>query len=148
MRVVVGASILVLGVAAMAWSHATALMASQAATPAAPVVQPDPANFTGKVTGHATTDIRTLRYSFEPGARTNWHSHAAGQVILIESGRMRVQERGGPIREFGPRQSFVVEPNVTHWHGALPGGPLTQVSLSFGATNWMEPVTAAQYAGK
>jgi quercetin dioxygenase-like cupin family protein len=140
MRVVVCSSILVLGLATIAWT--------QAAQTPVPVAQPDPVNFTGKVTGHATTDIRLLRYSFEPGARTNWHSHAAGQVMLVESGRMRVQERGGPMRELATRQSLVVEPNVPHWHGAVPDGPMTQVSLSFGATNWMEPVTADQYSGK
>lgn len=140
MRVVVCSSILIVGVTTIAWT--------QAAQPAAPVAQPDPVNFTGRVTGHATTDIRLLRYSFEPGARTNWHSHAQGQVMLVESGRMRVQERGGPMRELATRQSLVVEPNVPHWHGAVPDGPMTQVSLSFGATNWMEAVTADQYAGK
>ena len=87
-RLLTASIILLAGVASVAWT--------QVAPPAAPVVQPDPVNFTGKVTGHATTDIRMLRYSFEPGARTNWHSHAAGQVIVIESGRARVQERGGP----------------------------------------------------
>jgi quercetin dioxygenase-like cupin family protein len=145
MRLLVGTSIIVIGLATVAWTHSTTLVAGQA-TP--PVTQPDPANFTGKVVGHPTTDIRMLRYSFESGGRTNWHSHTAGQVVFIESGRMRVQERGGPIREFGPRQTAVTEPNVAHWHGALPDGPLTQVALSFGTTNWMEPVTADQYTGK
>ena len=137
MRLLVGSSIVVVGLATVAWSQATQ-----------PVTQPDPVNFTGKVVGHPTTDIRMLRYSFEPGGRTNWHSHTAGQVVFVESGRMRVQERGGPVREFGPRQTIVTEPNIAHWHGALPDAPLTQVALRFGATTWMEPVTAEQYAGK
>lgn len=137
MRVFIGASILVVGMATVAWTQATP-----------PVPQPDPVNFTGKAVGHATADIRTLRYSFEPGARTNWHSHGAGQLILIESGRMRTQERGGPIREYGPRQSFVTEPAIVHWHGALPNEPVTQVALSFGATTWSDRVTDDQYAGK
>ena len=135
MRLLVSAAILTVGVATMAWSQA-----------AAPPPQPDPANFTGQVTGHPTTDIRMLRYSFEPGARTNWHSHAAGQVIFIEQGRMRVQEQGGTVRELGPRETLVVNPGVLHWHGALPGGPLTQVSLSFGVTNWSDKVSDAEYA--
>ena len=140
MRLLVGSAILVIGIVSVAYS--------QAVQPAAPVTQPDPANFTGKVTGHPTTDIRMLRYSFEPAARTNWHSHAAGQVIFIETGRMRIQERGGPVREIGPRQTVVVEPNVPHWHGALPGDTLQQVSLSFGATNWMDKVSDADYTGR
>ena len=88
-------SILVLtGLSSVVWSQA-----AQQPAPAPP--QPNPENFTGKVTGHPTTDIRMLRYSFEPGARTNWHSHAGGQVILIEKGRVRVQEAGGAVRELG-----------------------------------------------
>ena len=134
MRVLVSAVILTAGLASMAWSQA-----------AQPAPQPDPANFTGKVTGHPTADIRMLRYSFEPGARTNWHSHAAGQVIFIEQGRMRIQEKGGAVRELGPRETMVVNPGVMHWHGALPGGPLQQVSLSFGVTNWSDKVTDAEY---
>jgi len=114
----------------------------------APPPQPNPEHFTGKVTGHPTTDIRMLRYSFEPGARTDWHSHEGGQVILIEKGRMRVQEAGGAVREIGPRESFVTAAGVKHWHGAIPGDGLTQVSLSFGATNWMEKVSDQQYSGK
>ena len=125
------------GYASIAWS--------QAAPQPAPT-QPNPANFTGKVVGHATADIRTLRYSFEPGARTNWHSHSGGQVILIEQGHMRVQEEGGQVREIGPRQAVTTAPGVKHWHGATPKEMLTQVAVSFGATNWMEKVTDEQYA--
>jgi len=134
-RLTVLATLVVLGLSSAVWSQAT--------QPAPP--QPNPENFTGKVTGHPTADIRMLRYSFEPGARTHWHSHDGGQVILVEQGHARVQEDGGPVREIGPRQSMVTAPNVKHWHGALPGEGLTQVALSFGATKWMEKVTDAQY---
>ena len=131
-------TLVLVGFSSAVWSQAT----QQAARPP----QPDPENFVGKVTGHPTTDIRMLRYSFEPGARTNWHSHEGGQVILIEKGHARVQEAGGAVREIGPRESFVTAPGVKHWHGARPTEPLTQVSLSFGVTNWMEKVTDAQYS--
>jgi quercetin dioxygenase-like cupin family protein len=140
MRLVVLSVVVLIGGACVAWNGAEA-QGTQAAAPAAP----DPANFTGKVTPHPTTDIRLLRYSFEPGARTNWHSHEGGQVIVVEQGRMRVQERGGRGREFAPRETYVVAANVEHWHGALPGEPLTQVALSYGATRWMKPVTDAEY---
>jgi quercetin dioxygenase-like cupin family protein len=132
-------AVLVVGTATMAWSEAQQSTAAPAA--------PDPANFTGKVTPHATSDIRLLRYSFEPGARTNWHSHEGGQVIVVEQGRMRSQERGKGGKEFRPRETYVTAPGVVHWHGALPGEPLTQVALSYGMTNWMEKVTDDQYAG-
>jgi quercetin dioxygenase-like cupin family protein len=125
------------GFSSIAWSQAS----QQSAAP--PAV--NPANFTGKVTPHATADIRTLRYSFEPGARTNWHSHEGGQVVLIEQGRARVQEAGGEIRELGPREVFTSAPGAKHWHGASPNQLLTQVAVSFGATTWMESVTDAQY---
>ena len=108
----------------------------------------NPANFTGLVTPHATTDIRTLRYEFAGGARTNWHSHAGGQVVFIERGRMRTQERGKGVQEFGPGALVRTEPDVVHWHGALPGDSLTQVALSFGATNWLQPVSDAEYSAR
>jgi quercetin dioxygenase-like cupin family protein len=133
--------LVLVGAGSVAWSQA-------AQAPAPPPINPD--NFTGKVTNHPAGEIRTLRYSFEPGARTNWHSHDGGQVILIERGRMWVQEANGPVKEVGPRQTVVTEPGVRHWHGALPGETLTQVAFSFGTTKWMEKVTDAQYsaAGK
>jgi quercetin dioxygenase-like cupin family protein len=140
-RLLMLSGLVVVGFASVVWSQAT--------QPApAPVAQPNPENFVGKVTGHATADIRTLRYSFEPGARTNWHSHEGGQVILIEKGHARMQEAGGAIREMGPRESVVTAPGVKHWHGAVPNEGLTQVALSFGQTNWMEKVSDAQYSGK
>lgn len=142
-RLVLLSSLVLVGSASVVWSQAT-----QPAPASAPTPQPNPENFVGKVTGHSTNDIRMLRYSFEPGARTNWHSHEGGQVILIEKGRARVQEAGGAVREMGPRESFVTAPGVKHWHGAMPNEPLTQVSLSFGATNWMEKVSDGQYTGK
>jgi quercetin dioxygenase-like cupin family protein len=124
------------GMASLVWAQQS---------PPAPAA-PNPANFTGNVTAHATTDIRLLRYSFEPGARTHWHSHQGGQVIIVEQGRMRAQERGTAGKEFGPRETYVIAPGVAHWHGALPGEPLTQVALSYGMTTWMEKVSNEQYA--
>ena len=103
----------------------------------------NPANFTGLVTPHATTDIRTLRYEFARGARTNWHSHAGGQVVFVERGRMRTQERGKAVQEFGPGGLVRTEADVVHWHGARPDDGLTQVALSFGVTNWLQPVSEA-----
>jgi 4-carboxymuconolactone decarboxylase len=137
-RLVVLSVLVLVGFASAVWSQAT--------QPAPAPPQPNPENFVGRVTGHSTSDIRMLRYSFEPGARTNWHSHEGGQVILIEKGQARVQEAGGAVKQMGPRESFVTAPGVKHWHGATPTEGLTQVSLSFGATNWMEKVTDAQYS--
>jgi quercetin dioxygenase-like cupin family protein len=140
MRMLVLLLVVVAGGASVAWSQSVAQSAPQP-----PAI--DPANFTGKVTPHLTTDIRMTRYTFDAGARSNWHSHEGGQVLVIEKGRMRAQERGGPSKEFGPRETYVVAAGTTHWHGAIPGEPLTQVALSYGVTTWMERVTDAQYAG-
>ena len=145
-RLVVLTGVLVCGAAV--WGAGAS--PAQAPAPSAPG-QPapiNPANFTGLVTPHATTDIRTLRYEFAGGARTNWHSHAGGQVVFIERGRMRTQERGRSVQEFGPGALVRTEPDVVHWHGALPGDSLTQVALSFGATNWLQPVSAAEYSAR
>jgi quercetin dioxygenase-like cupin family protein len=122
------------------WAHA----AQQAAAPPAPTF--NPANFTGTVTPRATTDIRMNRYHFDPGARTKWHSHEGGQVLYAEQGRLRVQERGKAIQELAEGSTLHVPPGVPHWHGGLPGAGITQISLSFGTTTWLEPVSDQDYS--
>ena len=120
----------------------------QAAQQPAPAPAPqtfNAANFTGTVTPRGTTDIRMNRYHFDPGARTKWHSHEGGQVIYVEEGRLRVQEKGKATHEFEQGATLHVEPGITHWHGALPNAGSTQISLSFGMTNWMEPVSDQDY---
>ena len=146
MRVLVLSAVIALGAVSMTWRLVEAQGAPAAAPPAGPPTTTlNPANFTGKVTPNPMSDFRVTRYTFDPAARTNWHSHEGGQVIVIEKGRMRAQEKGGTGKEFGPRQTYVVAAGTTHWHGALPGEPLTQVALSYGTTNWMAPVTDAEY---
>ena len=141
-RTLVLAGLVLTGMASIAWS--------QGAQPGVASAALDPANFTGKVTSTPMSDLRVTRIQFDPGARTNWHSHAGGQVIVIEQGRMVVQERGAagdaPGRQFNARETYTVGANVTHWHGALPNAPLTQIALSYGMTNWMQKVTDEQYA--
>lgn len=124
---------------------ASTIALSQAPPQSAPPAAPDPANFTGRVTANPTSDIRPTRYTFEAAARTNWHSHQGGQVIVVEQGRLRVAERGKPGRELGPRDTYSVEAGIVHWHGARPEAPLTQVAISFGTTTWLEKVSDEQY---
>ena len=139
-RSIVLLGILVVGLVGV-WAHA----AQQPASSPAPAF--NPANFTGTVTPRATTDIRMNRYHFDPGARTKWHSHEAGQVIFVETGRLRVQERGKAARDVDQGSTFHVAPGVDHWHGAVPNGAgITQISLSFGVTNWKEPVADGDYS--
>jgi len=123
------------------WVHA----AQQSATVPPPQTF-NPANFTGTVTQRSTSDIRMNRYRFDPGARTKWHSHESGQVIFVEEGRLRVQERGKPARDVDQGATFHTAPGVDHWHGAVPNGKgITQISLSFGTTSWKEPVAESDY---
>ena len=111
-------------------------------------MQEDP-RFTGKSVVMEGKDLSAARRSFEAGARTAWHSHDNGQLLLVEDGRMRTQKKGGPIRELGKGESDYTGPKVVHWHGAAPGQGLIQINVGFGGeTQWMDKVTAAEYNGK
>src|ERR1700754_905247 len=102
--------------------------------------------FTGKSVVMDGKDLSVARRSFEAGARTFWHSHDNGQLLLVEDGRMRTQKKGGAIKELGKGESDYTGPNVVHWHGAVPGQPLVQINVGFsGGTKWMEEVTDAEY---
>jgi quercetin dioxygenase-like cupin family protein len=111
----------------------------------------DAARFTGVSQTLELEGWRVSRRSFEPGARTAWHRHGGGQLLFVESGRARVQERGGAIREIAMAGSYWTGPNVEHWHGATPDSEFHQVALSRGdasETVWLELVTDAQYQGR
>jgi quercetin dioxygenase-like cupin family protein len=90
--------------------------------------------------------------SFEPGARTNWHSHPLGQTLYVISGLGRVQTKGGPIREIRPGDVVWIPPGEKHWHGGSPTNGMThlamQESLDGSHATWMEPVTDAEYSAK
>jgi quercetin dioxygenase-like cupin family protein len=105
--------------------------------------------FTGKSVVMDGKDLSAARRSFEAGARTYWHSHDNGQLLLVEDGRMRTQKKGGPVRELGKGESDYAGPKIVHWHGAVPGQALVQINVGFGGeTRWMEQVTDAEYDGK
>jgi len=111
--------------------------------------QQNPPLFTGRSVAMEGKDLSAARRSFEPGARTYWHSHANGQLLLVEDGRMRTQKKGGPMKELGKGESDYAGPNVIHWHGATPGQPLIQINVGFGGdTKWLEAVTDAEYNGR
>ena len=108
--------------------------------------QQTPPLFTGKSAVMDGKDLSAARRSFEPGARTYWHSHDHGQLLLVEDGRMRTQKKGGPVKELGKGESDYAGPNVVHWHGAVPGQALVQINVGFGGeTKWLEKVTDAEY---
>ena len=109
----------------------------------------DPRNFTGKSDGLPTTGLNLSRRSFEPSARANWHVHNSGQLLFVQEGGMRVQVEGQKMRELRKGESTYLDDGVAHWHGAIPGTALQQVSVTFApGIKWMEPVNDQQYAGK
>jgi len=105
--------------------------------------------FTGTSTAMDGKDLSVARRSFEKGARTYWHSHSNGQLLMVEKGSMRLQKRGERMKELIEGGADYTAPNVVHWHGATPGKELVQINVGFGGeTKWLEAVTEAQYSGK
>jgi quercetin dioxygenase-like cupin family protein len=90
--------------------------------------------------------------SFEPGARTVWHTHPLGQTLLVVAGLGRVQREGGPIEQIRPGDIVWFEPGEKHWHGAAPDSAMTHVAIAEmqdgKVVDWLEPVTDAQYGGE
>jgi len=90
--------------------------------------------------------------TFEPGARTAWHTHPLGQVLIVTAGLGRVQRLGGPIEEIHPGDVVWFEPGEKHWHGAAPDTAMTHIAIQEEqggkAVDWMEQVSDEQYSGK
>ncbi|NIZ10669.1 cupin domain-containing protein [Pseudooceanicola sp. HF7] len=91
-----------------------------------------------------------LQVTFEPGARTAWHTHPAGQTILITFGRGRVQREGGPVEEVTAGDVVFFPAEEKHWHGASPKTAMSHIAIqeSIDGTQvtWMEKVTEEDYA--
>lgn len=89
--------------------------------------------------------------TFEPGARTAWHTHPLGQTIIVTSGLGRVQREGGPIEEVRPGDVVFFAPQEKHWHGAGPDTAMTHLAIAETkdgkAADWMEKVSDDDYAG-
>jgi quercetin dioxygenase-like cupin family protein len=94
--------------------------------------------------------LRMARVTFEPGARTAWHTHPLGQTLHVLSGIGRVQSWGGPVREIRPGDTVWIPPEEKHWHGAAPQHGMVhlamQEALNGQHVTWLEHVTDAQYA--
>jgi quercetin dioxygenase-like cupin family protein len=110
---------------------------------------PDPnANFTGTVTRlESNIHVRAARIHFEPGARTKWHVHERGQILLCQEGVARTQVQGHPVQELHPGDTAFVPGGVPHWHGAAAGQStmLFSVDISDGQTKWLDAVTETEY---
>lgn len=88
--------------------------------------------------------------TFEPGARTDWHTHPLGQTLVVTTGSGRVQQWGGAIEEIRPGDVVSIPPGIKHWHGAAPTTVMShlaiQEQLEGQAVTWMEKVGDEQYS--
>lgn len=86
--------------------------------------------------------------TFEAGARTAWHTHPLGQVLIVTAGGGRVQQWGGPIQEMRPGDVVQIPPGVKHWHGAAPNSAMAHIAISEAldgkSVEWMEKVDDSQ----
>jgi quercetin dioxygenase-like cupin family protein len=93
--------------------------------------------------------IMAARVSFEPGARTAWHTHPLGQTLHVLSGIGRVQSLGGPVRALRAGDTVWIAPNEKHWHGAAPEFGMVHLAIQEALDGtpvvWMEHVTDEQY---
>jgi quercetin dioxygenase-like cupin family protein len=100
----------------------------------------------------APARIVSTRVSFEPGARTAWHTHPLGQTLYVISGVGWVQTKGGAVREIRPGDVVWIPPGEKHWHGGSPTNSMTHIamqeSLDGNYATWMEQVTDAEYCAK
>lgn len=113
-------------------------------------------NFTGMVyvatlvKNDATFNCASSNVTFTPGARSHWHTHAAGQILLVTDGVGYYQEKGQPIRRLRKGDVVQAQPGVEHWHGASPGQGMTHISLNVntekGIVDWGRAVTDQEYA--
>jgi quercetin dioxygenase-like cupin family protein len=95
----------------------------------------------GRVAGASVT--------FEPGARTAWHTHPLGQTLVVTAGRGLAQRWGGPVEEIRPGDVVWFPPGEKHWHGAAPATAMTHIAIQEKqggkAVDWMEKVSDEQY---
>jgi quercetin dioxygenase-like cupin family protein len=95
--------------------------------------------------------VRGASVTFEPGARTAWHTHPLGQMLIVTSGLGRAQRWGGPIEEIRAGDVVRFAPGEKHWHGASPTTSMTHIAiqeaLNGKPVDWMEHVSDEQYGG-
>lgn len=102
------------------------------------------------VTAPEPARLRAVRVTFEPGARTAWHTHPLGQTLLVLSGLGLAQSWGGPVRHIRPGDTVWFAPGEKHWHGAAPANAMThlamQEALDGSAVTWLDQVSDEDYA--
>jgi quercetin dioxygenase-like cupin family protein len=94
--------------------------------------------------------VQGASVTFEPGARTAWHTHPLGQTLIVTAGSGLVQREGQPIQEIHPGDVVWFAPQEKHWHGASPNTAMTHIAiqekLDGKVVSWLEQVTDEQYA--
>jgi len=113
-------------------------------------------NFTGTVwlqrmiDNDSTLYARMGNVTFEPKARTNWHSHPGGQILIITNGVGYYQEKGKPAQLLRKGDFVEIPPNTVHWHGAAPDSEFVHIAISLntdeGDVVWLHPVTDEEYS--
>lgn len=90
--------------------------------------------------------------TFEPGARTAWHTHPLGQTLIVLSGLGRAQREGGPVEEIRPGDIVWFDPGEKHWHGASPSAAMTHIAIAEAldgkVVDWLEKVGDADYGAE
>ena len=120
-----------------------------------PSVVPPADYFTGRVRldpvieTPAPARLRAVSVTFEPGARTAWHTHPLGQTLYVIHGVGRVQKQGEAVREIRAGDTVWIPPGEKHWHGAAPDHAMTHIAIQEAvdgsAVEWMEQVSDADY---
>ncbi len=123
-----------------------------------PSVKGGAETFTGTVRvdglfkGELPARIGGVTVTFEPGARTAWHTHPLGQTLIVTAGVGYVQQEGGPRQEIRPGDIVWIPPNTRHWHGATASNGMAHIAIAEAeqgkTVTWAEKVSEAQYAGK
>jgi quercetin dioxygenase-like cupin family protein len=100
----------------------------------------------------APARVAAAAVTFEPAARTAWHTHPLGQTLIVTAGSGRVQRWGGQVEEIRPGDIVWFPPGEKHWHGASPATAMTHIAvqeqLDGKAVDWLEHVTDDQYDGR
>ena len=98
---------------------------------------------------NANNNFSVASVTFEPGARAFWHSHPAGQTILVTDGKGLYQEKGKAIRALNKGDVVLCDPDIEHWHGASPKTAMTHIVITNykgdSQVNWLRPVTDEEY---
>lgn len=101
------------------------------------------------IQAEAPARIAAASVTFEPGARTAWHTHPLGQTLIVTSGVGRAQREGGPVEETRRGDVVWFPPGEKHWHGAAPDSSMTHIAMQEAANGktveWLEQVTDDQY---